>query len=218
MPVDASVQTIKRIGSGLSFVFFPILLLIGFLLHPNLMSFELITEAEVWAAEFRGNFPFHLGHLLVLLTVPLIMVVGTRCMRFASGRGAWLIFAGGVAGLFGAFILAVDKGALTLVLTAFDTLPDAEFNDTYPALQVLLDRGGWLWMVQLLLLLPLGFSLQAVGLARAGVIGTGQAAVIVWGLLMLLAGDIEIITSVGAVLMCIGYVPMGIRELRGHLG
>jgi hypothetical protein len=194
------------------------MLLCGFLLHPNLLSFELVTDAEVWATEFRGNFLFHFGHLIVLFTVPLVIVVGVRCMRTTTGRGAWLVFIGGVAGIFGAFILAVDKGALTLVLSAFDTLPDAEFEGIYPALQVLLDRGGWLWVVQLLIFLPLGFSLQAIGLARAGAIGKPQAAIIVIGLLLLLAGDIEVITSVGAVLMCIGYIPMGLRELRGQLG
>ena len=217
MNEDSGVQRFKRIGAGLSFILFPLMLLCGFLLHPNLLSFELVTDAEVWATEFRGNFPFHLGHLIVLFTVPLVIVVGVRCMRFATARGAWMVFIGGVAGIFGAFILAVDKGALTLVLSAFDTLPDAEFDGIYAALQVLLDRGGWLWVVQLLIFLPLGFSLQAVGLAWAGVISKSRAAIIVIGLLLLLAGDIEVITSVGAVFMCIGYIPMGLRELRGRL-
>jgi hypothetical protein len=193
------------------------MLLAGFLLHPNFFSLELVTDAETWASEFRGNLFFHLGHLIVLFTVPLIIVVGVRCMRVTSGPGAWPIFIGGIAGVFGAFILAVDKGSLTLALTAFDTLSDTEFDAIYPALQVLLDRGGWLWLVQLLLFLPLGFAIQAVGLARAGLISKLQATVIVVGLLLLLAGDIEVITSVGAVFMCAGYIPMGIRELRGQL-
>lgn len=211
------IQRTRQIGAGLSFIVFPLMLLCGFLLHPNFLSFELVTDAEAWAGEFRRNFWFHLGHLLVLSTVPFIVVVGTRCMQFATGRGAWPIFIGGVAGVFGAFILAVDKGALTLVLTAFDTLPDAEFEAISPALQVLLDRGGWLWLVQLLVFLPLGFALQAVGLWRARVIGKQHAAILVIGLSLLLAGDIEVITSVGTVMMCIGYVPLGIRELRGRL-
>ena len=130
----------------------------------------------------------------------------------------WLIFVGGVLGVFGAFILAVDKGALTLVLTAFDTLPDAAFEQTYPALQVLLERGGWLWIVYLLALLPIGFILQAIGLAKAGVIGRGQAALIVVGMATLFVGDIEIISAFGALLMCLGYMPMGVKELRGTLG
>ena len=40
-------------------------------------------------------------------------------MAFDTGPGAWLVVIGGAVGVVGAFILAVDKGALTLVLTAF---------------------------------------------------------------------------------------------------
>lgn len=218
MRSDDGIPRVKRIGTALAFMVFPPMLLVGFLLHPNITSLELVTDAEVWAGEFRGNFLFHFGHLLVLFTAPLAIVVGVRCMRFATGRGAWLIFAGGVLGVFGAFILAVDKGALTLVLTAFDTLSDAAFEGSYPVLQVLLERGGWLWIVKLLALLPLGFMLQAIGLARAGVIGKGQAALIAVGMATLFAGDIEIVTAAGAVLLCLGYIPMGVRELRGSLG
>lgn len=42
-------------------------------------------------------------------------------------KGIWYGFIGAVAGIFGAFILAVDKRSLCLVLSAFDTLPDAQF-------------------------------------------------------------------------------------------
>ncbi len=212
------IETLRRTGTGLALLAFPPMLLAGFLLHPDITSLELVTEAEAWAQEFRGNFLFHFGHALVMFTAPLAIVVGVRLMRFATGRGAWMIFIGGALGVFGAFILAVDKGALTLVLTAFDTLPDGVFEQTYPALQVMLERGGWLWIVYLLALLPIGFIAQAIGLARAGVISKAQAALIVVGMSTLFVGDIEIITAAGAVLMCAAYMPMGLRELRGELG
>ncbi len=212
------IQDATRVGTGVALLAFPPMLLVGFLLHPDITSLELITDAEVWAGEFRGNFLFHFGHVLVMFVAPLAIVVGVRCMRFATGEGAWMIFTGGVLGVFGAFILAVDKGALTLVLTAFDTLPDGAFEQTYPALQVMLERGGWLWIVYLLALLPVGFIVQAIGLAKAGVIGRAQAALIVVGMATLFVGDIEIITAAGALLMCFGYMPMGVRELRGELG
>ena len=123
IPAETGIGRVTRLGTGVALLIFPPMLLVGFLLHPDITSLELVTDAQAWAAEFRGNFLFHLGHVLVMFTAPLAIIVGVRCMRFATGRGAWWIFSGGVLGVSGAFILAVDKGALTLVLTAFDTLP-----------------------------------------------------------------------------------------------
>lgn len=208
------IEQVKRIGIGVSFIAFPLMLLFGFLLHPNLLDFSRVTDVTAWSAEFRGNFLFHVGHLLVLLAVPLIFVVGLHCMQLATGRGAWFGMIGGVLGIFGAFVLAVDKGALTLVLTAFDTLPDTDFTSISPALQSLLDKEGWLGIVYLLPLLPIGFAIMTLGMVRAGVLGRGQSAFIIVGLLLLINPDIEIISAVAALLMCIGYIPLGFHALR----
>lgn len=212
------LESLKQIGSGLSIIIFPIMLLLGFLSHPNLFSFGIVTNATEWAEEWRGIFLFHFGHLLVLFAVPLIIVASVRFMALLQDRGAWLGFIGGVFGVFGAFMLAVDKGALTLVLTAFQTLPDEQFNNITPALQALLDKAGWLWIVWLFGLVIVGFILQTLGLTRAKIIPRWQGVLIIIGLLLLINPDIEIISSVGAILMCIGLIPIGIRELKGTLG
>lgn len=212
------IESLKQIGSGLSIIIFPIMLLLGFLSHPNFFSFGIVTNATEWAEEWRGIFLFHFGHLLVLFAVPLIIVASVRFMALLQDRGAWLGFIGGVLGVFGAFMLAVDKGSLTLVLTAFQTLPDEQFNNITPALQALLDKAGWLWIVWLFGLLIVGFILQALGLIVAKIIPRWQGVLIIIGLLLLINPDIEIISSVGAILMCIGLIPIGIRELKGTLG
>jgi hypothetical protein len=136
-------------------------------------------------------------------------------MSVLQSRGAWLGFIGGVLGVFGAFMLAVDKGALCLVLTAFQTLPEGQFNNTIPALQTLLDKAGWLWIVWLFLLLQIGFVLQTIGLIKEKLIPKWQGVFIIVGLLLLINPDIEIISTAGAILMCIGFIPIGIRELNG---
>jgi hypothetical protein len=212
-----SLESAKRAGSGLAIIIFPGMLLLGFILHPNIFSFGIITDATEWVAEWRGNFLFHFGHLLVLFAVPLIIAACVRLMSLQRGRGAWYGFIGGILGVFGAFILAVDKGALTLVLTAFQSIPEEQFSGILPALQALLDRAGWLWITWLLLFLPIGFVLQTVGLMKEKIIPKWQGSVIIIGLLLLINPDIEIISSVAAVLMCIGFIPIGVRELRGAL-
>ena len=214
---NQKLNSVKRAGSGLATIIFPIMLLLGFVLHPHFFSLGMVTSVTEWAAEWRGIFLFHFGHLLVLLAVPLIITASVRFMTLLHDRGAWFGFVGGILGVFGAFMLAVDKGALTLILTAFQTLPGEQFNSITPALQSLLDRAGWLWITWLYALLIPGFILQAIGLMREKIIPKWQGVLIIVGLLLLANPDIEIISSAGATLMCIGFIPIGIRDLKGTL-
>lgn len=214
---NQKVQDAKRIGSGLCIIIFPIMLLLGFVLHPNFFSFGMVRNVTEWVEEWRGVFLFHFGHLLVLLAVPLIIAASVRFMSLLQDRGAWLGFIGCIFGVIGAFMLAVDKGALTLVLTALQTVPDNQFNAITPALQTLLDRAGWLGMTWLYALLIPGFILQSLGLIRAGMIKKWQGILIIIGLILLANPDIEIISSAAAILLCIGFIPIGIREIKGTL-
>jgi len=138
-------------------------------------------------------------------------------MNVLQGKGERLGFWGGITGLFGAFILAVDKGALCLVLSAFDTLPEAEFQQFVPFLSVVVNKAGLLWVVWLLPLLPVGASIQALGLFKEKYISRWQTVCIISGLLLLNNPDIEFISSVGALLMCAGYIPWGVRILQGRV-
>lgn len=208
------IADVKRIGTGLSIVAFPVMLLAGFLLHPNLLDVSVAKELDPWIGEWRGNFLFHFGHLLVLFAVPPIIVSCLYMMHVQTGRGVWFGFVGGVLAIFGAFMLAVDKGALTLVLTAFQEIPDPQFEGTKPALAALLERGGWLPITSAFALLPVGVIVQAIGLLRERRIAGWQGFCIIAGLLLLMNPDIEIISSAGAALMCAGFLPMGLALLR----
>jgi hypothetical protein len=212
------VGSVKQAGNALSIILFPIMLFLGFILHPNIFSFDIITDAAEWAEEWRGNVMFHFGHLLVLFAVPLIIVTSVRFMSLLKGRGVWYGLIGGVLAVFGAFMLAVDKGALTLGLTAFQTLPEEQFRQILPALQAILDKAGWLWICWLFLFLPFGVIIQTIGLMKEKIILKWQGMCLITGLLLLINPDIEIISTVGAVLMCTGFIPIGIRELKGTLG
>ncbi len=168
------IETIKKKGFAISLIAFPVMLLIGFLMHPNLLSFEPLQNVEQLVGRFHKQPVYHLGHLIVMFTVPLIMIAMISIMNVLQGNGRKLGFWGGVIALFGAFILAVDKGALCLVLSAFDTLPEAEFQEFVPFLSVLVNKAGLLWVVWLLPLLPVGASIQALGLLKEKYISRWQ--------------------------------------------
>lgn len=208
------IETIKKKGFAISIIAFPLMLLAGFLMHPNLLRLEPLQTVEQLVGRFHRQPMYHIGHFIVMFSVPVIMTMLYGTMNILQGKGKLLGFWGGIIGLFGAFILAVDKGALCLVLSAFDTLPEAQFQEFVPFLGVIVNKAGLLWVVWLLPLLPIGAAIQAFGLMKEQFIGKWNGICIVLGLLLLNNPDIELISSVGAFLMCLGYIPWGVKMLR----
>lgn len=211
------IETIKKKGFALSIIAFPLMLLTGFLMHHDLLKIEALQTVEQLVGRFHNQPMYHIGHLIVMFAVPVIMIALISFMNVLQGKGKSLGFWGGIIGLFGAFILAVDKGALCLVLSAFDTLPEDKFQEFVPFLSVIVNKAGMLWVVWLLPLLPVGASIQAFGLMKEKFISKWQGSCIVVGLLLLNNPDIEFISTIGALLMCAGYIPWGVRILQGRM-
>jgi hypothetical protein len=211
------IDTIKKKSFAISIIAFPVMLLAGFLMHPNLLKLEALQTVEQLVGRFHNQPIFHIGHLIVMFAVPVIMIALINIMNVLQGSGARLGFWGGVIGVFGAFILAVDKGALCLVLSAFDTLPEDRFHEFVPFLTVVVNKAGLLWVVWLLPLLPLGAAIQALGLLKERFISKWQTVCLITGLLLLNNPDIELISATGALLMCAGYIPWGVRILQGRM-
>ena len=211
------IETIKTKGFAISIIVFPLMLLAGFLMHPNLLALEPLQTVKQLVSRFHNQPLYHIGHLIVMFAVPVIIVALTGFMNVLQGKGKLLGFWGGIIGVFGAFILAVDKGALCLVLSAFDTLSEAQFQEFAPFLKVIVNKEGLLWVVWLLPFLPIGAIIQAFGLMKEQFVSKWQGWCIVVGLLLLNNPDIELISSIGAILMCVGYIPFGIRILQGRM-
>lgn len=202
---------------GICIIAFPIMLFLGFVTHPNILSFAMITNVDEWLHEWRDSDWFHIGHLLVMFAVPFIIGAAIGLMALIRDRGAWYGVFGTLLAVTGAFFLAVDKGALTFVLTAFKDLPDPEFTAIRPALEAIFNREGWLWITWGFILLPLGFIVLMVGLLKDRIIPRWQGVCIILGLLLLLNPDIEIISSTGAALMCVGFLPIGLGFMSGRI-
>jgi hypothetical protein len=199
--------------AGVATIAFPVLLLVGFVLHPHLFSPRLTMTAADLVAKFQHNPAFHVGHLIVLAAVPFIILSLSSITVRLTGAGRTYGVIGGTAAMFGAAILAADKGALCTVLSAFDTLDEAEFQMIQPALQAIVERKGLLVVFWALPILPLGAIIQMVGMMKEGMVSRTGGVVAIIGLALLNNPDIDIISSVGALLMCFTYLPLGLRTL-----
>lgn len=209
-----NIENIKKKSFALSLIVYPLMLFIGFVTHPNLLAMEPLQTVEQLVGRFHNNSMYHIGHLIVTFSVPVIIIYLIGVMNLLKGKGKVFGFWGCVIGVFGAFILAVDKGALCLTMSAFDNLPEDQFQTFFPFLQVIVSKEGLLFIVWLLFALVIGGIIQVIGLMKEKVIRKLQGVMIITGLLLLLNPDIELISSVGSALMCIAYIPWGIKELR----
>ncbi len=208
------LSVVRDYAYALSIIAYPIMLLIGFVTHPNLLAMEPLFTVDQLVGRFHNNPMYHIGHLIVTFTVPVLIIYFIGTMNLLRNEGRIYGFWGGIIGVFGAFILAVDKGALCLVLSAFDTLPEADFQQLAPYLSVIVEKKGYLVIVWLIFALMIGGSIQVAGLLKEKVIKRWQGYLIIIGLLLLINPDIELISSIGAALMCIAYIPWGIKELK----
>lgn len=60
------------------------------------------VDVRTRVGEFHGNRLMHLGHALMLLTVPLLIVASLEFTDMLSESRPWLGFVGGVMAVFGA--------------------------------------------------------------------------------------------------------------------
>lgn len=212
MDENDGLNSVKRIGTGLSFIFFPLVFIFAFAGHPNMQNLHLLGPEEL-ILRARGNGLLHFGHALVTLNTALLVVVALHFMKLLkSGTAAWAAFLGGILAVFGSLMLAVDKGALCLTMSALETLPGNDFAQMMPGLLLIFSKGGWLVLLWGLLLLPIGFAIQAVALITSKAIPRWQSILFLIGVLFVATPDgAEIINLSASVLLACAFVPYGIQ-------
>jgi hypothetical protein len=218
--INHRVETAKRTGIGLAFILWPLIAATAYAAHPNLLSLEMGGEVSDKVAEFHNNRFMHFGHLLMVLGVPMLFVVAAKFMNMLKGRGAWWGFIGGVMAMYGALFLAVQKTALCLAMSAFDTLPEAVFVQLLPGIETLFNLQGYLVIVYLLPLLPLGVLIQSIGLYQARAIPRWQTVLMMIAMLGLgvsAAVDIDLFGLVASVILAISWVPLGVQIIKNDL-
>jgi hypothetical protein len=209
------LNQVKQIGIGLAFITFPMLFIFAFAVHPGLLQPQLLSPEEI-ILRAHGNGLLQFGHVLVTLSVSLLIAVALHFMKLLDrSTGAWAGFIGSAIAILGAIILAADKGALCLTMSAFDTLPENVFAQIMPGVLAMFTKQGWLALLWGILLLPLGFAIQAIALLKTNSFPRWQSILFLIGVLLVCTPDgLEIINLSASILMAIALVPYGIQIIK----
>jgi len=202
----------KQIGVGLAFIIFPIVFVFAFAVHRGLLHPHLLSPTElIHRAHHDGLLQF--GHVLVLLNTCLLFVAALHFMKVLDRTPlAWAGFIGGVLAILGAVMLAADKGALCLTMSALDTLPENEFTQVMPGILAMFTKQGWMALLWGILLLPIGFIIQAIALLATNTLPRWQGVLFFVGVLLVGTPDgLEIVNLIASVLMAIAFVPYGMQ-------
>ena len=212
MSEDQSLQTAKRIGTGLCFVAFPLTFVFAFGAHPGLLAPHILSPEELIARAHQNGL-LQFAHVLVTLSPAVLIVLALHFMKLLDRTSAgWAGLVGASLAVLGAVMLAAEKGALCLTMSALDTLPESQFALMMPGLLAIFSFKGWLVMVWGFLFLPIGFAIQTIALLKTRSIPRWQGALFLIGVLLVGFPDgAEIVNLTASILMAVALVPYGMQ-------
>jgi hypothetical protein len=208
------LNDVKRIGTGLAFILFPLLFVFAFAVHPGLLNPHKLSDVEL-ILRAHHNALLAFGHVLVLFDAAILIVVTIGLMRILDRTSAaWLGFIGAALTVLGAIALGAEKGAECLTISALDTLPENQFTQMIPGLVAVFSHQGWMILVMGVVLLAVGLTIQAIGLLITNVVPRWQSALLLGVWLMGFPDGWEIVALIGSVLLAVALIPIGIRIMR----
>ena len=218
MGTNLILNQIEMIGVGLALIIFPLVFVFAFAAHPRLLRPRLLGPEEL-ARRAHCNKLIHFGHVLVTLNTSLLIVVALHFTSLlGNSDGALAGFIGGVIAILGAIFLAVDKGALCLTMSAFDTLPEKTFDQIMPGVMTLFTRKGWLKLIWGIVFLPIGFAIQAIALLKTHTLSPWQSILFLIGTLFIATPDgAEIINLSASIMMAASLIPYGLQIIASAL-
>jgi hypothetical protein len=212
MSEQRTLEHAKRIGTGLCFIIFPLTFVFAFAVHPGLLEPRILSPEElILRAHQNGLLQF--AHVLVTLCAAVLVVPALHFMKLLDRTTAgWAGLVGASLAILGAVMLAADKGALCLTMSALDTLPESTFAPMMPGLLAMFSFKGWMVLVWGLVLLPIGFAIQTIALLKTKALPRWQGALFLIGVLFVGFPDgAEIINLTASILMAVALVPYGMR-------
>jgi len=207
-----TVQTAKRTITGVSMLLAPLLLLIGFVIHPPEPhdSAQLLDVISVNTA--RWNAAHLMFGLSMVLSIPA--VVGLVGLLEHGGRGGGFGLIGASLAIIGVIFLTLFIG-IELAMSAIASVPMEQHAAIEPAVQALVDFKGPLPVVFMGLSLNLGLFVLAVGLISMRAVPRWTSVAIIVAAVVLVGGLFNnAIGAVGATVLLGGLGAIGMRVLK----
>jgi hypothetical protein len=204
------VADVKRKATALAFFLYPLLAAFAFATHPGLLTPVLKKNVEERIAGFHGNALMHFGHLMMALASMILIVIALDLMKRLERKSPWAGFLGGVAAIFGAVILSMDKAALCFVPSALDTLGGDQFLSSLPALEAIFGLRGYLGILNLLPVLPAGFAVLSAALLKTGTVKKSTGVPMLIGSILMCNPDIDLIGLAATLVLGIGFYVHGL--------
>jgi hypothetical protein len=205
---SAGTESIKRVGTGLSMMLAPLLLGVGFALHPPVGFASHPPQSTSGAEELRiiaaSSGRWDLAHVLILVSLVLFIPAVIGVMGFLQRRGAWFGLIGGTFVAIGAVFFAAWVGGEGFASsTLLASLPTDQQAALAPAMHAIIDAKGALAFVDTTsVLLIAGLLVLAIGLFVARTVSRWMSVTMAVGVLLLIVG-----ASLGIQIGLVGGVP-----------
>jgi len=133
---------------------------------------------------------------LSVITIPTIFISG---FIFRRAFCSWLCPGGGCQ-------------LVAQLVSALDTLTQTEFIQMMPGLFAMFAKEGWLILIWGLLLLPIGFVIQGIGILRSKSLATWQSLLFIIGVLFIGTPDgVEVVNLTASILIAVALIPSGFK-------
>ena len=215
---SSKINNFKNLSSGVILILIPLLMVFGFVSHPNFFDLSNPWDqgVELFVKEFHGNTLWWHAHLAVLFVAPLMIVLISALSSLVSKKDEFIAFSGSVLGVFGATMLAADKGIWALAMSAIEALPEDQFQEAMPVINQLFLKEGYVWLADLFYLMICGITILAIGLIKTKVVPMWQGISILVGSFLFYNPDIDLLYFVGSVFLLIGLFPIGVLYIKGE--
>jgi hypothetical protein len=193
----------------------PLMQIVGFGLHPQLLSFAKESDAVI-QMQYTQNLNWAIGHVLVLLSLPLLLLVFIQLGELQSQIKPWHALVGTSVGGFGIIMMAGIFGA-TLAQGAVGTV--SVDDSSLLALQAIMDMQGPLPVLFLGALMMVGGMILAWGLYSSRAVPRFSSVLFFLGNLILLVWmDIDAIMAFGSLCILVGLYPVAQQLMTGASG